>query len=243
MHQRWRACAALAARSVFPTAGRGPLAALVLIASMLAAACSGGRDNSGYVSVTPTRTDEQAAAAHETMEAIRDAAELTALPLRRAAVSPPEIDGNGPGIPHIPGPLESQPSGIRYYDQRVGEGPTPGQGDIVIIHYTGWLPSGLQFDSTESRGGPTLFAIGDGRVIPGLDQGVSTMRLGGKRRLVVPHELAYGRNGSAPIPPFATLLFDVELISIRDPTTPTPEQGAEPVAPDESGNAAGQTNQ
>jgi peptidylprolyl isomerase len=107
-------------------------------------------------------------------------------------------------------------SGLKYYDIVVGEGITPTVGQTVIVHYTGWLEDGTQFDSSVERGQPFSFILGSGNVIPGWDEGVATMKVGGKRQLKIPPELAYGEQGSGGvIPPNATLIFDVELLEVQ----------------------------
>jgi FKBP-type peptidyl-prolyl cis-trans isomerase FkpA len=96
-----------------------------------------------------------------------------------------------------------------------GIGPTPKQGDTVVVHYTGWLTDGVKFDSSVDRGDPFEFVLGTGQVIAGWDQGVAAMRTGDKVRLTIPPELAYGAAGyPGAIPPNATLIFEVELLSI-----------------------------
>jgi peptidylprolyl isomerase len=107
-------------------------------------------------------------------------------------------------------------SGLKYYDIVVGDGATPSQGQVVTVHYTGWLEDGTVFDSSVERGEPFTFALGVGGVIPGWDEGLASMKVGGKRQLMVPADLAYGEQGSGGvIPPGATLIFDVELISVE----------------------------
>lgn len=107
------------------------------------------------------------------------------------------------------------PSGLRYEDVRAGEGDVVQQGDAVLVHYTGWLPDGTQFDSSRPRGEPLSVVIGRGEVIRGWDEGVPGMRVGGQRRLVIPPGLAYGATGAGGvIPPGATLVFDVEVVEI-----------------------------
>lgn len=107
-------------------------------------------------------------------------------------------------------------SGLMYYDVVVGDGDSPNIGDNVVVHYTGWLEDGTQFDSSVDRGEPFSFTLGMGQVIPGWDEGVATMKVGGKRQLKIPAELGYGDTGSGNlIPPGATLIFDVELISFQ----------------------------
>jgi FKBP-type peptidyl-prolyl cis-trans isomerase len=109
------------------------------------------------------------------------------------------------------------PSGLNYTDTKVGEGPTPKKGDTVIVHYTGWLKQNDQkFDSSVDRGEPFRFHIGEGEVIQGWDEGVISMKVGGKRQLVIPASLGYGARGAGSvIPPNATLVFDVELLGIE----------------------------
>jgi peptidylprolyl isomerase len=108
-------------------------------------------------------------------------------------------------------------SGLRYVDLVVGAGDSPQIGDIVQVHYTGTLVDGTQFDSSVDRGQPIEFQIGIGAVIPGWDEGVASMKVGGKRRLIIPPELGYGAQGAGGvIPPNATLIFEVELLEIRE---------------------------
>lgn len=107
-------------------------------------------------------------------------------------------------------------SGLKYYDLVEGTGATPTTGQTVVVHYTGWLEDGTQFDSSVDRGEPFSFALGTGSVISGWDEGVSTMKVGGKRQLVIPSDLGYGDSGAGSvIPPGATLIFEVELLDIQ----------------------------
>jgi FKBP-type peptidyl-prolyl cis-trans isomerase FkpA len=97
----------------------------------------------------------------------------------------------------------------------VGNGAAPATGDTVTVHYTGWLTDGTKFDSSVDRDDPFAFVLGTGQVIQGWDKGVATMKVGDKVRLTIPPELAYGREGyPGAIPPNATLIFEVELLSI-----------------------------
>ena len=112
-------------------------------------------------------------------------------------------------------PMITTPSGLRYADLVEGAGPSPATGDQVQVHYTGWLESGSKFDSSVDRGQPFVFPLGAGRVIRGWDEGVATMKVGGKRRLVISPHLGYGDRGAGRvIPPGATLVFEVDLLGI-----------------------------
>ena len=106
-------------------------------------------------------------------------------------------------------------SGLEYVDEVVGEGASPTAGQKVTVHYTGTFPDGRKFDSSRDRGQPFVFSIGRGQVIKGWDEGVMTMKVGGRRKLTLPSHLAYGAAGAGgAIPPNATLLFDVELLGV-----------------------------
>jgi len=108
-------------------------------------------------------------------------------------------------------------SGLKYIDMVVGTGAMPQAGQTVTVHYTGWLKDGTEFDSSVRRGQPFQFPIGRGAVIKGWDEGVGTMKVGGKRKLVIPPALAYGEagTGGGRIPPNAELVFDVELLGVQ----------------------------
>lgn len=112
------------------------------------------------------------------------------------------------------------PSGLQYRDEVVGTGPEPQAGQKVSVHYTGWLDEGgkpgKKFDSSRDRGTPFTFTLGAGQVIAGWDTGVATMKVGGKRTLIIPPDQGYGARGAGGlIPPNATLIFDVELLGAR----------------------------
>jgi FKBP-type peptidyl-prolyl cis-trans isomerase len=105
--------------------------------------------------------------------------------------------------------------GLKYIDLAVGTGAEAKNGDVVKVHYTGWLVDGTKFDSSLDRKEPFPFKLGAGQVIKGWDEGVAGMRVGGKRKLTIPASLGYGQRGAGGlIPPGATLVFEVELLSI-----------------------------
>ena len=111
-------------------------------------------------------------------------------------------------------------SGLQFTDSKVGEGASPKTGQTCVMHYTGWLykdgVKGAKFDSSLDRGDPFEFAIGKRQVIGGWDEGVATMKVGGKRTLIIPPALGYGSRGAGGvIPPNATLMFDVELLDVK----------------------------
>jgi peptidylprolyl isomerase len=127
-------------------------------------------------------------------------------------------------VPHSPalaqGKTVTTSSGLKYIDVKVGTGPEA-KGKIAVVHYTGWLyqngKKGTKFDSSVDRNEPFSFRVGAGKVIPGWDEGVASMKVGGKRTLIVPPQLAYGSQGAGGvIPPNATLMFDVELLKVEE---------------------------
>ena len=116
-------------------------------------------------------------------------------------------------------PAELRPSGLYVHDVVVGTGPVADSMSTAEVHYTGWRADGTKFDSSRDRQETFRFTVGIGQVIGGWDEGVRGMRVGGKRQLVVPPKLGYGDIGSAPvIPRMATLVFDVELVSLPQPS-------------------------
>ena len=121
--------------------------------------------------------------------------------------SPTKVEGKG----------KSTSSGLQYWDLKEGTGTAASAGKTVSVHYTGWLAKdGKKFDSSVDRGQPFMFQLGAGQVIKGWDEGVSGMKVGGKRQLRIPPELGYGSRGAGGlIPPNATLIFDVELLAVK----------------------------
>ncbi|HEY3307348.1 MAG TPA: FKBP-type peptidyl-prolyl cis-trans isomerase [Desulfuromonadaceae bacterium] len=121
----------------------------------------------------------------------------------------------GKGNPASSAKTVTTPSGLKYIDQVVGKGASPVAGKQVKVHYTGTLENGKKFDSSVDRKEPFAFTIGVGQVIKGWDEGVMGMKVGGKRKLIIPPNLGYGAAGAGGvIPPNATLLFDVELLDV-----------------------------
>jgi peptidylprolyl isomerase len=119
-----------------------------------------------------------------------------------------------------PGKTMTTASGLQIADIKGGTGATPKTGQICVMHYTGWLyqngAKGAKFDSSVDRGQPFEFPIGTGRVIKGWDEGVASMKVGGKRTLIIPPDLGYGARGAGGvIPPNATLIFEVELLGVK----------------------------
>lgn len=105
--------------------------------------------------------------------------------------------------------------GLYFIPEKPGKGPHPKVGDRVFVHYTGYLLNGQKFDSSYDRGKPFDFILGKRQVIPGWDEGIAKLRKGGSAKLIIPSSLAYGPGGRGPIPPFATLVFDVKLVNIQ----------------------------
>ena len=120
----------------------------------------------------------------------------------------------------VPGKMSELPSGLKYTDTNVGTGAEATKGHKVSVHYTGWLynngTKGAKFDSSLDRGQPFAFGLGGGQVIQGWDEGVAGMKVGGKRKLIIPPGLAYGEKGyPGAIPPNSTLVFQVQLLEIK----------------------------
>ncbi len=139
------------------------------------------------------------------------------------------LAGCGQGTETKTGDVTAQPAApvteLQKIDIVKGTGEGISQGQVAVVHYTGWLydpgaaeSKGTKFDSSRDRGKPFPFVVGNGEVIRGWDEGVQGMQPGGQRRLVIPSDFAYGTRGNGPIPPNAPLVFDVELLEIQEPS-------------------------
>jgi FKBP-type peptidyl-prolyl cis-trans isomerase FkpA len=140
---------------------------------------------------------------------------FAAIVLTVSAVSMPST-----AMAQTPGKPMTTASGLEIIDTKVGTGPMPKPGQICVVHYTGWLyengQKGRKFDSSVDRNEPLEFPVGQRKVIAGWDEGVSSMKVGGKRTLIIPPALGYGARGAGGvIPPNATLIFDVELLGVK----------------------------
>ncbi len=188
---------------------RGTLLALIALTALAASAC-GYPDP--YVTSGPVANES---------------------PIPSPPPSPsPSIDNfnDGAGLPVV-----TYPDGLKYVDLKVGTGPVAVTGKSLTMEYTGWLSDGTEFDSSRGRA-PFVFVIGQGQVIPGWDEGIQGMKVGGKRKLTIPGALAYGaagrtdpNTGAQVIPPNETLVFDVELFKVAVAPKPTPTPSPSPI--------------
>ena len=155
------------------------------------------------------------------MQGFQRANALMALTLA-AALAGVFAVGAAPAAAQTVGKAVTSPSGLQSTDAKIGTGASPQPGQICVMHYTGWLyqdgAKGKKFDSSLDRGKPFEFTIGKQQVIAGWDEGVATMKVGGKRTLIIPPQLGYGARGAGGgvIPPNATLIFDVELLGVKN---------------------------
>jgi peptidylprolyl isomerase len=154
------------------------------------------------------------------MRAYLRASALLALSLAVAGATLLADGASAPAAAQTPGRTMTTASGLKIEDAKVGTGASPKTGQTCVMHYTGWLyqngAKGQKFDSSVDRGQPFEFQIGRGMVIKGWDEGVASMKVGGKRTLIIPPELGYGARGAGGvIPPNATLMFEVELLAVK----------------------------
>ncbi|MBK9206066.1 MAG: FKBP-type peptidyl-prolyl cis-trans isomerase [Candidatus Obscuribacter sp.] len=170
---------------------------LIAISGTFVSACSSSEDNSGAKAANTAA----------------DSAATTSSSVNSQTT-------NTPGANQMTQPTQTgavtTPSGLQYEEIVVGNGASPKSGHTVVVHYTGWLTDGTKFDSSVDRGQPFKFQIGQGMVIKGWDEGVMTMKVGGKRKLTIPADLGYGARGAGGvIPPNATLVFEVQLLGLE----------------------------
>lgn len=150
-------------------------------------------------------------------EPVEEAAPVAEVP---ATPPPPPPAPGARTPPAAPTPVAAytkSATDLEWFDIAVGEGASPVEGSVVVVEYTGWLEDGTSFDSSYKRPKPFSFAIAKGQVIPGWDEGVMGMKVGGKRQLKIPGKLGYGARGTPRIPPNSTLIFDVELLEVKAP--------------------------
>ena len=146
---------------------------------------------------------------------------LIALPLLAACDTGPNNDQPPPENTPVPRTVAEADftvtdTGLKYFDIEIGTGAQAKDGDFVSVHYHGWLTNNQLFDSSYLRQEPFNFFLGTGFVIPGWDEGILDMRVGGQRQLVIPPSLGYGAAGRGSIPPNATLIFEVELVGVTE---------------------------
>ena len=203
---------------------------VVAIVLLLVAAC-GEAAPTPWPTTTPASPSESTAAGETESTKVPEASSgdgATVVPAEKPGDSTSGDSGAAGSVEASPGEKNSgskseeevviTESGLQIKDLVVGTGEQARAGATVSVHYTGWLVDGTKFDSSVDRGTPFEFLLGQGRVIKGWDEGVATMRVGGKRELTIPPELAYGDQGAgALIKAGATLVFEVELLEVKDP--------------------------
>jgi peptidylprolyl isomerase len=179
------------------------IALYLLVGGLLAAGCKG--EQSTETAATPPGGPPPAATTSEP-------ASTAAAPATTGAAEKSAGDKAKPAEKVV-----TLPSGLKYVDLKVGTGKSPKPGATVVVHYTGTLENGTKFDSSRDRGEPFSFPLGQGQVIKGWDEGIATMKPGGRRKLIIPGDLGYGATGTpdGKIPPNATLIFDVELLRVE----------------------------
>jgi len=202
---------------------------LVIVTVLILVAACGETVPTPWPTTTPAPTSESTSDSVGGTEA-----ESTEVPGARSADADTKAsaDASGDAATVVPGDntseVSSMPepgaevliteSGLQIKDLVVGTGEQARDGAIVSVHYTGWLVDGTKFDSSVDKGTPFEFPLGQGRVIKGWDEGVATMRVGGKRELTIPPDLAYGdRSAGAIIKPGSTLVFEIALLEVKDP--------------------------
>jgi peptidylprolyl isomerase len=140
---------------------------------------------------------------------------LSTLLLAAACKDKPVQNGSYAASLNVDPSTMSENGGVKYKDLVVGTGPAVAQGQPVAIHYVGKLTNGTQFDANGPNDQPYVFRLGMGEVIPGFDTGIAGMKVGGRRQVIIPPELAYGASGSGPVPPNATLVFVIDVVGVQ----------------------------
>jgi peptidylprolyl isomerase len=188
---------------------------LAITAALVASVACGSNSSSNNVPVATIAKSTPLAGAGTPVPTTRLGTPRPGTTPRPTAATSPGA-GAIPTVPPNTGPIQTTASGLQYQDIVVGTGEQPQSGQTVTVNYTGWLDNGKKFDSSVDRNQPFSFTLGKGQVIKGWDEGVASMKVGGKRRLIIPASLAYGASGQPPtIPPNARLTFDVELLSVK----------------------------
>jgi peptidylprolyl isomerase len=205
------------------------LGAIVLTIGLAACSTETAEDASTVVEPTKeaTSVDEDTSVAQPTTEPVEeptDAPKTDETDSSESSDITAAFDKYG-GVSE--GDIVTTDSGLQVAVLEEGEGDSPESGQIVSVHYTGWLEDGTVFDSSVERGTPFQFPLGKGAVIAGWDEGIGLLNLGGRARLIIPSDLGYGERGSGIIPPDATLIFEVELLEILPGSPESPEEISE----------------
>lgn len=195
------------------------LSGALLAATLLLCACSSSRSNANSGTSKATNSAPAATVAQSGAAAAAPGTPppppSVPTPCSTAAAALPTSIAGVP-VPINAAAVQSTASGLRYFDIVPGTGASPQTGKQVTVNYTGWLLNGQKFDSSKDRNQPFSFTFGVGQVIKGWDQGLATMKTGGRRLLIIPPDLAYGIRGApGAIPPCSTLIFDVELLNAQ----------------------------
>jgi peptidylprolyl isomerase len=195
---------------------------LMATAALTTAGCNKQQESSTTETATETTAEVPVGDTTAAPIAGDTEAEAETLPVTPPQIPPAPVDaatspGGGAAAPAgaTQGAEVTLPGGTKYTDTQVGTGPEAARGSTVSVHYTGTLQDGTKFDSSLDTGSPFELTIGQTQVIKGWTEGLVGMKVGGHRRLVIPPEQGYGAEGAGPIPPNATLLFDIEMLEVK----------------------------